>query len=106
MSFHDDIEADLAANHYSSDEFARSATFTPGSGTPVICTVVPDNNRSNIELFLQADARTMIVSVQKAEVSAVHPGADKMTIGTDTWRVDSVILEDDFEFMLLLVKDI
>lgn len=86
--------------------FGTPASYTSGGGAPVSCTIRPDTGESNVEIFLQAEARSWIVLVRKSEVAEVHIGSSKFTVIEATWRVDRVLKEKTLEWQLLLSKDI
>lgn len=84
-----------------------AASYTSsGGGAPVSCTIRLNSSESSVEIFLQAEARSLIVLVRKSEVAEVHIGSSKFAVGAATWRVDRVLKEKTLEWQLLLSKDI
>ena len=91
---------------YILDGFA--ATHVPKTGASTACTLLLDQSKSSVELYLMADQRTEIVRLRKSEVAAVKVQQDSFTKTADSssWLVQAIVMADALEFVLAIVKDV
>lgn len=89
-------------------DWGIAATYAPSTGGSLACTLLIDQSRSSMDVYLMADQRTEIVRVRKSEVPAVHPQLDRITKTADgsVWRVQGIVVESALEFVLAIVKDV
>lgn len=98
MTLADDIAADLAANHYDTDEHALSVSYN-GSTVPALV-----HYEGHLDTVRGALAQHAVLQVRKADVAA-WSRRDPVVIGSDTWYVRGVKEATAHELWLYLTRD-
>jgi len=72
-------------------DWGIAATYVPKTGTSKACTLLQDQSKSAVEVYIMAGARLALVRVRKSEVPAVKVQEDKFTISGSSWRINTII---------------
>lgn len=77
----------------------QNATYTPRSGTPVLCTVLVETDLSKYGQTAAVNVATAIISVRLSEVLEAPRRGDTfaMTTGGKVYKVDSLQSSDALE---------